>query len=271
MFTVYIDDSGTDPKQSIAIASAIIFPALRTASLDKEWATFIAKEGFSSFHASECIARNAKSEFAEWDEQKVTRVTSRIHQITKKYGVKAFSFAVNKADYDEVVPSKIREFGRFHYTWAIRNVISCLDRWAEIAHMTSPFEYVFDWMDKSQKEAKNEIETVMAEAESVNLAHPDRYTHYSFRRRQDIPALQCTDMLAWTCYQFARHKFGGAKLGTIAAHNFQEFEKDTKGNGEWLTAVTITRENLEKWGQNELNDPRSQKRRKEWLEKHLGK
>ena len=240
MFIVYIDDSGTAPDQAVAIASALIIPAKRIASLDKEWATFAEKEGFNEFHSSECVARNPKSVFAAWDGERVLRVTSRVRQVAKKYGVKAFSFATNKVDYDEVVPEELKVVGgRFHYTWAIRNVISCLDRWCQITDMKVPLEYVFDWMDnRSQREAKREIETVMAQAESID---PGRYTHSSFRKRQDIPALQCTDMLAWTCYQFALHAFKGVELGTIAAQSFWDFDSH---RNEWLTAITYKRKQL---------------------------
>ena len=270
MFTVYIDDSGTDPRQAVAIASAVIIPAKRIVALNQEWKTFANKEGFTEFHTAECVAHNSRSEFSDWDDAKTRRVMSRIRQILRKYGAKAFSFAVNKQDYDQVIPVEIAEVGgRHHYTWAVRNVLSALDRWAEISKMSIPFEYVFDWMDKnSQKEAKAEIEIVFEQAQSVNIQHRRRYTNYSFRRRQDIPALQCTDMLAWTCYQFALFKFANVPLSEIARESFTDFEKAGLNQQEWLTAVTITREHLADWGRRELNDPRSQKRRAEWRETH---
>src|SRR5271155_4361077 len=37
MFRAYIDDSGTDPEQQVAIASMLIMPATRIPALDREW------------------------------------------------------------------------------------------------------------------------------------------------------------------------------------------------------------------------------------------
>jgi hypothetical protein len=37
MFTIYLDDSGTDPSQPVAIASALIIPAPRIIALEREW------------------------------------------------------------------------------------------------------------------------------------------------------------------------------------------------------------------------------------------
>ena len=52
MITVYVDDSGTDPRQKIAIASAVIVESRRVESLDKEVAGLFADEGFSYFHTA---------------------------------------------------------------------------------------------------------------------------------------------------------------------------------------------------------------------------
>jgi hypothetical protein len=92
MLTAYIDDSGTDPNQKIAIASALMIPSARLTALNSEWAALANKEGFTSFHMSECIAQNAESEFADWDEHKRRRVVWRVRQMVKKFGGQAISF-----------------------------------------------------------------------------------------------------------------------------------------------------------------------------------
>jgi hypothetical protein len=249
MFTVHIDDSGTDPNQPVAIATALIVPAARIVSLDREWKALTEKEGFPDFHMSECVASNKDSHFAHWGDDKKRRVISRVRQIGKKFGSQAISLAVHKADYDEVVPDELREFsGRFHYTWAIRNMIGQLDKWAKFKNVTLPFEYIYDWMDpKAQREAKAEIDTVMAQAEhlAAQAGLAGRYTNYSFRRRQDIPALQCNDALAWTCYQYAQLAHLQTPLSDIAKDCWDDYFNHP--GDEWLYAATMTRAQLEDW------------------------
>jgi hypothetical protein len=258
MFTVYIDDSGTDPKQQVAIASALIIPASRIVALDKEFARLRDKEVFKEFHMSVCASLNGKSEFADWDVVKQHRVISRVRQIGKKFGVQAISLAVTKADYDELMPDWLRELaGRFHYTWAIRNTLDLLDRWAGDHGVLTPFEYIYDWMDpKAQKESRTEIETVMAQAEegASALGHPGRYTNYSFRRRGDIPALQCTDALAWTCYQYARFAHMGAPLSDIAQESWKDYDENHL-NPEWLYAAGMKKQHLKDWVEKEIKVP----------------
>lgn len=201
VITVFIDDSGTAPNQQVAIASALIVESKRIVSLDQEFAILAQEEGFSYFHTAECVAGNSKSAFADWDSEKKRRVCSRVRQIAMKYGVNACSIAINRPVYDEIVPATMRsEGGRFHYTWAVGYLIEML-HWAA-AKTSIPLEYVFDWMDeKDQKDAKAEIVTVMALAED---RRPGFYTdHYSFKHGKETAGLQCADILAWTCYQYA--------------------------------------------------------------------
>jgi len=127
MFTLYIDDSGTDPNQHVAIATALIIPAAQIIRLEREWDTLKQKHGFTEFHTSVFVARNYKSEFANWTEDQQERLFSRVRQISKKYGVRAVSIAVNKKDYDEVVPAELRSyFGKHHYSWAVRQLLANL-------------------------------------------------------------------------------------------------------------------------------------------------
>src|ERR1700728_3249206 len=51
MFTVYIDDSGTDPNQLVAVAAALIIPTKQIPSLESNWKAFGEKHKFSNFHS----------------------------------------------------------------------------------------------------------------------------------------------------------------------------------------------------------------------------
>jgi len=252
MVHVFIDDSGTDPGQKVAIASALIVESRRIVDLDKEVTALGDKEGFlchdgiPDFHTSECVAANPKSLFAGWDEEKKSRVCGSMREITKKYGVNACSIAIDRELYDELVPlgSAIREHRRkFHYTWAVRELIKNLECWNAAQPHPMPLEYVFDWMGKDKR--KEEIETVMAQfAESNSGFREDRY---GFRRRAKTPGLQCADILAWTCYRFALWKLLDAPLKPIAEAGFAEFDSYRPQGVKWLMAIVQTRDQLQTW------------------------
>ena len=266
-FTVYIDDSGTAPDQRVASATALVIPAPRIIALETEWANLRQKYGFSDFHMSECVARNPKSDFARLDDAQHKNLLNRVRQIGKKFAPVAFSFAVNKPDYDTVVPPELKYHIGNHYSWAMRAMIAALDRWASISGVTLPFEYIFDWMDpKTQRVARNEIETVMAQAEDQWGKGKGRYTNYSFRRRQDLPALQCVDALAWTCYQRALFAHFDVPIKQIAVDSWNDYYRHMNGN--WLGAMYMTKDQLKNWMEREAQDGRSLERFRAWEAKH---
>lgn len=259
MFTVYVDDSGTDPKQHVAIATGLIIPAAQIACLDQEWKTLQGKEGFTDFHTSEFVFRNHKSEFAGWDDTKHRRVYDRVRQIAKKYGLKAGSVAINKQDYEEAIPESFRRlFAQYHYTWAASQLLSFL-RTQRLSGRPrcDGFEYVIDWMAEGSEE-RIEIETTMARAEEVAIedGNAGEFSNYSFRHRKEIPGLQCVDCVSWVAYCFARFVFRQTPLHPFAELGWQDFGGPLHKDG-WLGAITIERHNLEKWYEEVSSDTKN--------------
>jgi len=265
MFTVFVDDSGTDPKQAVAIASALVIPSRRIEALEKEWEELKDKKGFVCFHSSPCASKNPKEEFANWSDKDVRSLFVRVRQLTKKYGVKAISYGVHRSDYDAVLPQQMRdEGGQNHYTWAIRVVLDELDKWAFREREADPFEYLIDWVDpKAEKLRKEEIEMVFARKESV---FPGRYEgHYEFKKSCDFAGLQCADLLAWSCYQISLDAFTQKVPHPLASAAFYDFENHRPG---WLMAVTQTKEQLTKWAAEQMEDTEASRNHREWLNRY---
>jgi len=240
MFKVYIDDSGTAPSQRIAIASALILPEIQLQPLKSEWDSFLDKYSIGSFHTSECVHRNSKSEFRSWDEDKSKRAIARVRQITQKYFIKAFSFGAHKAEYDEVMPSNWRDYvGKYHYTWAVHHLLSLIRKWNHEKSSESQLEYIFDW---EVQERREEIENAMSQKEDV---YPGEYSgRYMFRHRKEFAGLQCIDLLAWASFAGARRYYERTPLHPIADLTIEEYlQKDSR---KWLTGAAIPREDLKR-------------------------
>ncbi len=251
MFTIYIDDSGTAPEQRMAVASGIIFPALRIRHFESEWNAFLLKEGISEFHTSECLAHNQHSEFAGWDDERVRRVFARVRQITFKYSVKGFCIGIHKKDYDEVLTADMKEaVGESHYTWAVSSLIGLAEDWATARGL--PIEYVFD---NEGKPVKREIISAMEFIDEV--LYPGRFTgHWSFRKRIDVPALQAVDLFAWTCFQQFRHVRFGDPIHSLAKESNLAYEKAQ--NGEWRVVQSLHRQGIEDWVTKNRDSQRTQ-------------
>ena len=198
------------------------------------------------------MAGNLESEFKGWDIEKKKRVCSRMREIAMRYGINALSIAIDKDLYDEVIPQALRkELGEFHYTWAVGFMVEILERWRIDAKVGHPLEYKFDCMGKDKKNPKKkEIKTVMAKAE---IRRPGHYNgHFSFCCAKQTPGLQCADILAWTCYNFAMLSIVGSPVHEIAKEGFAEFQAYSPCNVQWLQAIVQTREQLTNWVAQEM-------------------
>jgi hypothetical protein len=272
MFTAYIDDSGSDPSQPVAHATALVIPGGQLQALERHWQSLQSKGQFGDFHTSVFVARNHKTEFANWSDKQQKKVFLRVRHIIKKFGVKIFSFTVHKKDYDEIVPSDFRKYiGKYHYSWAIRQTVAHLVQWRRSCGMQSPLEFVFDWMKPSDPH-RQEIDVVMEQAERVanEFGLVGEYTNYSFRHRKEIPGLQCVDCVAWTCYQYGLlmhrnkplHPFAEAAWRDFCGHRSSPLK--TGGLMDWFSAATIMRDDLQQWVNDELADGKSLARFKAW-------
>lgn len=233
-FVAYIDDSGTARDQKVASATALIIPKQRIVALESEWDSFKKNYGIKAFHTSECVARNQHSEFSSWDDTRVKSALTRVRHIAKKYGVRAFSLAIPKSDYDAIIPEDLKpKCGIYQYTWAVRSLVIYIDDWAVAFGAAPPVEYVFDWMDP-RSDAKREIDIAMVEAE---IARPGRFVgHYSFKRREGNAGLQCVDSVAWTCYRFALHAMEKRMLSELHSECWHDY-KNHRGVDKWLLAL----------------------------------
>ena len=272
-FTVYIDDSGTARDQRIANATALIIPAKNILHMEKELDALKKREGFTDFHTSVFVARNPKSEFAGWSKGKQKRVFRRIRQITRKYTSQVFSVAINKADYDAIVPAEYRRYSGDHFAWAIRHVLPFAQMWRHPFPNIPPYEWVFDWMEKHEPSRK-QVDAVMEQAEEQAQKNRDvrgDYVNYHFRSRKLVAGLQCADLVAWTNYQFSLKIFLKKKLHPLARIAWDDFASMRPSNRpgypeplDWNHSLTIKTAHLKDWAEKEMADGRALALFRDW-------
>jgi hypothetical protein len=265
MFTVYVDDSGTDPKQHLAIAAALIVPACQIVALDSQWDLFSKRHGFSNLHAAECVARNPRSQFFGWDDIMVEKVLRRARQLMKARASAAFSFAINKPLFDSAAPDEWREVGGYnHYTWALRALLQQLVRWHAKRGIKEPFEFVFDRADGRDKA---EIEMLMAQFDSGS---PGKFEgHYSFRNRGDVPGLQCADLIAWTSYSYARMAYLNSVMNRFAKESLTDFTGDSDSG--WLKTLVYRSDGLRQAIKMDRADKQAEEARRLWYQNYISR
>jgi hypothetical protein len=102
----------------------------------------------------------------------------------------------------------------------------------------------------------------MEQAESMAVEHhrSSFHTNFTFRRRCDIPVLQCTDALARVSYQTALYNFSGKPRHWLAGEAFQEYEKPPY----FLIGRTVNKKNLQDWIKKEMKHPKATELFRKW-------
>ncbi|MHB8485502.1 MAG: DUF3800 domain-containing protein [Candidatus Acidiferrales bacterium] len=229
MFSIYIDDSGTDPNQVAAVAAGWIGKTPSWVALEKEWLKVEADYNFSSMHMAEFVAGAEGSEFEHWGLATKEIVFEKLGNLVIGNALKGFSMAVIKKDFDEIVPSELRISGHTnHYTYAVRSVMGLIHNWRVqqgICDAEHPIEYIFDHMDKNDPrrlEIENVFATIGTEAENL-VNYGLKTDGFDFKRRTTLPPLQAADMFAWTIYRAMKHETkvqNANKLAKLAVKKF---------------------------------------------------
>ena len=247
MFLIYIDDSGSAPEHKFAIAAGIVFPAKRIEAFEREWNALLDKEGVRELHASECVAHNPRSDFADWDDGRSERVLLRAQEIILKYSVKALSVGIHKQDYNEVVPKEMwLSVSQSHYVWALSSLLGLSYDWAS-QHATL-MQYVFD---TAAKEEKRDIQEAVDYSEAIYAGHFSG--HFSFRSRREVPGLQAADLYAWVNYQAACDTRFGIPIKPAAEKLWFPFI--LRNRQKWCTIQSLNRAGLEMWVEKTYGSP----------------
>jgi Protein of unknown function (DUF3800) len=266
--TAFLDDSGTAPDQRIAICSAILIPATRIDTLERQWRIFTEKNGFLDFHASECAARNYKSQYASWDDKKLRRVFLRVRQFCKTFGVHTYGFAVHKKSFEEEIPPILRENIGSHYTWAVRQVVTSIETWRRMRKIKEQIQYIYDWEDIGSPE-RFEIDEVMGQSGEQLGEKPQ----HDYKERKKIPSLQCADFMAWLSFQLGNDNFYQVPLNPLAVEALKDLENYYPAGKcppfkKWFQVRTIQRAELRRWASEEAKNPQTIERFADWRRRH---
>jgi len=225
-FSLYIDDSGTAPEQSTAVAAGWIAKYPTWNFFNREWDKVrnVESRKFSTMHMASFVY--GKGEFENWDLDTKKTVLNKLFPIFHRRIHQGFGLGVIKKDFDEIVPPELRAQGHEnHYTYAIRRVMGFIHKWRQDNHVQEEIQYFFDFMDKHDPR-RIEIEKVF----TTIGTHDQNLAYYGLRRdgfhfldKDGIPPLQAADMLAWTIYRAMQHEVGANQVNEIGKMAFKNF------------------------------------------------
>ena len=213
--TLYFDDSGTHASSEIAVAAGYVACVEQWKELERNWKEVDNRFHFGMFHMADFVAK--KKQFADesvWTPAKRSALIRELISIVRTRARIGFSAAIFKSDYDKLMPDDLKDrLGRHHYTFAVRQCLSMIDKWRQEYGITGPMQYVFE--DGTQ--GKGEILDTFDFCSQDNLtsnAYGIVRGGYSFvAKTPDVPQLQPPDILAWESNWHMRNSVAATKEG----------------------------------------------------------
>lgn len=204
MLTVYFDDSGTHEQSEIAVAACYVSDVRRWRDFESAWLSILAEAGIAEhgFHMADFVA-HAKP-YDTWPADKREKVFRALLSVINKYAFEGAIAAVVKADYDKLVPKKLREkLGAYHYTFAVQSCLAQIEYWRKVRSDEQPMQYVFDRMSHGKHEIINLFDDI--EKRKTAVAFGLEPNGYAFQNRKYIVQLQAADILAWEANKYMKH------------------------------------------------------------------
>jgi hypothetical protein len=196
---LYFDDSGTHPKSDIAVAACYVATVEQWKEFERNWKEANDRFHFGIFHMVDFVAK--KEQFSDKDAWTDPVRASLIRQLISIIKVRTrigFCAAVFKSDYDAVMPDDLKErMGRFHYTFAVRQCLSMIQKWREDFNLTAPMQYVFEDGTKGRGEILTTFDKVSGDERATKEFGfvPGGYSFIP--KTENLPQLQAPDILAW--------------------------------------------------------------------------
>ncbi len=197
-FALYFDDSGTHTESKVAVAAAYIAAESQWGNFKVDWERARREESFEAFHRADF--ESGQGEFENWSSSKKERVIGRLVRIIETHTLAGRATALIKSDYDETISGRLREkLGGYHYTFAVKDCFSFIQKWRRDCGITEPMQMIFDRTGKGRGEIERFFDEAIewGENETFGIVKDG----YSFRDKKESTPIQAADILAWEAYK----------------------------------------------------------------------
>jgi hypothetical protein len=233
--TVYVDDSGTDPKSRIVTAAFCVSTVEKWILFERRWRNISTNAGFKHFHMTEfaackrekpchqCVRGETTLEqhpWRRWTAKKRKNVLRQLAETVVEFVEYGVGLSYTKKDFDDHIknsPARLHSgvsIPEEHFTYAVQRCGGELARWrAQRATVNPPLKFVFDL---TPKKGRDEIASVFFGAANDDSPHyqdgiEERFIPESvaYESRKDVVQLLSADMLAWVTATIGRGRCSG--------------------------------------------------------------
>lgn len=280
--TVYVDDSGTDPKSKIAAAAFCVSTVERWGEFLDQWKRIADFAGFElkNFHTTEFAAcrrdqlcqqcqtgkTNADDHpWQRWSEDKRKNVLTRMANALVKHVEWGVGQSYTKSDFDEhvrksparnVMEALNEPIAEEYVTFAVQRCGGSFAEWRAANSRDDRLRFVFDTSSPKEKKdiakvfftaANEEVQRINGIEQSFN---PEEGVSYESRKITN--QLLSADMVAWTIAKTrARHMFRNTRF--VEAYWLGKIFVST----QHIKIGYLSKGTLMQWEKDKLNDAKT--------------
>jgi hypothetical protein len=199
-YTVYFDDGGHPDDQPVVLVAGFISTADQWELFNSAWRDFLKRYGISCGFLHMTTLRARQSEYKEWSDTKFNHFLNEAAMWIQIRARMSFCVLVPMEDYARVNQEyALQECLGAPYAFAARFVMDKVADWAKTYNKENhPILTVFE----SGSKHKGDL---------ISIFERDGFRDPAFAKKEDVPALQPCDWLAWE--SFAWFKKGAHEKG----------------------------------------------------------
>jgi hypothetical protein len=197
MITGYFDDSGTDRGNQVAVVGGYLANTHQWNQFIPRWQELLKEYDVKQMHRADL--ENWQDEFTMergWTPTRRAEFVRKAQKIIKRYTYIPVGSAVIKKDYEELLPSAIKEFYGGMYGWCAHDCVIAVSRWCDRAQYHEPIDWVFERGTAGSREIELFFQ-LCSENTSFTRIAPNGW---SFKGKDVIP-LQAADLVAYEMFK----------------------------------------------------------------------
>jgi hypothetical protein len=193
-FAAYFDESGTHAASPVLVVAGYLSPVEQWSHFEREWRELLDEFRVANpFHMTDF--ENRWRQFQGWDDSARHRCIDRITGILGRRTWFRTAFAVNVADYQDVVGgADVSPYGFCVWEW-----MKEAERWLDRYGYTAPIDYVFERGSGRGAEIENNFQWMLSRRKDLRKRY--RINSYTFADKRDMLPLQAVDVFAYEAWK----------------------------------------------------------------------
>lgn len=186
----YFDESGSHAGSPLLSVAGYLLSSEQCIRLDREWREALASAGLSHFHMADCahgVGEFKGKTFRDRDE--LARRLISIIKLRVNCGIVA---SICEGDFQDARPVQWQRGGA--YTVCVLYCVAEIGNWVVRHSYRDPVSFFLEAGHRLQSEANDAIASMMRVDRLREAVH---YKSHSFVLKNEAPAVQAADLLAW--------------------------------------------------------------------------